>query len=65
MIKGTRTTVLYTSPVWKHEYLKVQILTIEDLLKGKRPEIPPTIGVFQEAPLTQRAPKDQQQTLIT
>ena len=65
MIKGIRTTVLYTSPVWKHEYLKVQILTIEDLLKGKRPEIPPIIGLFQEAPLTQRAPKDQQQTLIT
>jgi site-specific DNA-methyltransferase (adenine-specific) len=65
MIKETKATDPYVSPIWKHEYPKIQILTIEDLLKGKRPVIPPTISVFQEAPLTQRVPNDQQQTLFT
>jgi site-specific DNA-methyltransferase (adenine-specific) len=58
----------YVSPIWKHEYPKIQILSIGDLIKGKRPEIPPTISAFQEAPLTQRIPttsKQQQQTLFT
>ena len=53
------------SPVWKHEYAKIQILTIEDLFRGKKPETPPTISAFHEAALTQRTPKDQQQTLFT
>jgi site-specific DNA-methyltransferase (adenine-specific) len=56
---------IYISPVWKHEYPKIQILSIDDFFQGKRPELPPTISVFQEAPLTQRASKDQQQTLFT
>ena len=59
MTREAKTTGLYVSPVWKHEYQKIQILTIEDLIKGKRPEIPPTISVFQEAQLTQRAPREQ------
>jgi hypothetical protein len=37
----------------------------DDLFQGKRPEIPPTVSAFQEAPLTQRVSKDQQQTLFT
>jgi hypothetical protein len=65
MIKEAKATDPYISPTWKHEYPKIQIITIEDLLKGKRPEIPPTISVFQEAPLAERASKDQQQTLFT
>jgi len=48
MIKETKTTDPYVSPIWKHEYPKMQILTINELLKGKRPDIPPTISVYQE-----------------
>jgi site-specific DNA-methyltransferase (adenine-specific) len=47
------------------EYLKIQIVTIEDLLPKKYPRVPPTLPQFQEAPLAQRVPKDQQQTLST
>jgi len=65
MIREAKATEPYVLPVWKHEYPKIQILTIEDLLKGKKPEIPPTISAFQEAPLTQRVAKNQQQTLMT
>jgi site-specific DNA-methyltransferase (adenine-specific) len=65
MSREAKATDPYISPVWKHEYQKIQILTIEDLLKGKRPEIPPTISVFQEASLTQRVSRDKQQTLFT
>lgn len=65
MVRETKATEPYVSPVWKHEYPKIQILTIEDLLKGKRPDIPPTAPAFQEAALTQRVAIDQQQTLMT
>jgi len=30
----------YTSPTWGHKYPKIQILTIKELLEGKKPEIP-------------------------
>jgi hypothetical protein len=53
--------LLISSPT----YLLIQILTIEDLFRGKKPETPPTISAFHEAPLTQRTPKDKQQTLFT
>jgi hypothetical protein len=66
MMREARVTDSYISPIRKHEYRKVQILTIEDPLIEKRPEMPPTINAFQEAPLTQRASKSQQQqTLFT
>ena len=65
MIRETRTTDPYISSVWKHEYPKIQILTIYELLKGKRASIPPTMNVYQEAPLTSRAPNHQQKTLFT
>jgi hypothetical protein len=55
MRREARATDPYVSPIWKHEYPKLQILTIEDLLKGKRPEIPPTISVFQEAPMEKKS----------
>jgi len=64
MTKETKATDPYISPVWKHEYQKIQILTIQDLLKGKKPNIPPTISVYQEAPLTNRLPNHQQKTLL-
>ncbi len=55
MIKDMKATDPYVSPVWKHAYPKIQILTINELLNGIRPDIPPTSSVYQETPLT-RAP---------
>lgn len=64
MIKETKATDPYISPTWKHEYPKIQTMTIDDLLKGKRPNIPPTISVYQEAPLAKRIPNHQQKSLF-
>ena len=63
MIKEMKATDPYISPVWKHEYPKIQILKISELLSGKRPEIPPTRNLYQGAPLTNRVPDYQQRTL--
>lgn len=49
MVKEVSVTDPYISPLWKHEFPKLQILTIEQLLKGERPKTPPTINLFQEA----------------
>jgi DNA modification methylase len=67
MIHEARTTDPYISSTWKHEYPKIQILTINELLKekGKRPNIPPTMSAYQEAPLTTRTPNHRQKTLFT
>ena len=55
MIKEVKTTDPYISPVWQTVFPKIQLITIEDLLNGKRPYIPPTISIYQEAQLTKRA----------
>ena len=65
MIRESKATDPYVSPTWNHEYPKIQILTIKDLLSEKRPEIPPTISAFQEAPLTKRASSHRQETLFS
>lgn len=39
----------YYSPGWGKNYPRIQILTIEDLLHGKTPEMPPAHGTFKEA----------------
>ena len=56
MIKLVRGTDPYISPRWNHEYPRVQILTIGDLLdpKGKRPDIPPTMSSYTKAEFTSR-----------
>ncbi|MFZ0897435.1 MAG: DNA methyltransferase [Candidatus Nitrosopolaris sp.] len=64
MIKETKTTDPYVSSIWKHEYPKIQILTINELLKHRRPNIPPTTSVYQEAPLAKRIPNHQQKSLF-
>lgn len=55
MIKEVKVTDPYISPRWKAEYPKIQILTIEQLLKGEHPKIPPIVSLFQEALRVQRA----------
>ncbi|MBI4216253.1 MAG: restriction endonuclease [Chloroflexi bacterium] len=40
----------YHSPLWDKDYPKVQILTIEDLLAGKKADLPPAKPPFAPAP---------------
>jgi site-specific DNA-methyltransferase (adenine-specific) len=63
MIKEVKATEPFKHPTWQHEYPRLQILTVEDLLKGKTPDIPPTIGPFQDAPITKKASEDENETL--
>jgi site-specific DNA-methyltransferase (adenine-specific) len=56
MIKEVKRTDPYVSPNWGREYPKIQILTIEELLQDKRPEIPPTLPSFIKADLSRRPP---------
>jgi len=39
----------YHSPGWNRAYPKVQIVTIEDLLTGTQPEMPPMRQTFQRS----------------
>jgi site-specific DNA-methyltransferase (adenine-specific) len=41
---------MYHSPLWQEDYPRVQILTIEELLKGARVKMPPQHGTFKQAP---------------
>jgi len=51
----------YESPLWQQTYPRLQILTIEDLLNGKRPEMPPTGAnvTFQKAERVRREEGEQ------
>ncbi len=40
---------VYHSPGWNRDYPKVQILTVEDLLAGEQPNIPPMRATFERA----------------
>lgn len=39
----------YISPGWKKDFPLIQIITIEELLNGTLPNIPPTYGTFRQA----------------
>ena len=41
---------VYHSPLWKADYPRLQILTIEELLNGAKIKMPPQHGTFQQAP---------------
>jgi site-specific DNA-methyltransferase (adenine-specific) len=64
MIKEVKSTDPYVSPLWKHEYPKIQILTIEQLLKGEHPNTPPTISPFEDAQKLQKADRTIETKLI-
>jgi site-specific DNA-methyltransferase (adenine-specific) len=64
MIKEVKATDPYVSRRWKHEYPQIQILTIEQLLRGKRPDMPTTVSPFQEAPRVERVLKIPRQTKL-
>jgi len=45
------TAGLWRSEVWKKDYPRIQILTIGDLLAGKKPQLPPFVmPTYQQAP---------------
>lgn len=54
MTKEAKATDPYLAKRWNREYPKIQILTIEGLLKGRKPDIPPTVSPFQEAPRVEK-----------
>jgi len=64
MIREVKATDPYIAKRWNREYPAIQILTVEELLRGKRPDIPPTVSAFQEAPLDQRTTKQPKQTAL-
>lgn len=39
----------YHSEGWNREYRKIQILTVEQILNGERPNVPPNIQTYQRA----------------
>jgi len=54
MTKEAKATDPYIAKKWNREYPKIQILTIDGLLKGKKPDMPPTVSPFQEAPRVEK-----------
>lgn len=64
MVKEVKATEPFKHPTWQHEYPRLQILTVEDLLKGKAPDIPPTIGPFQEASISKKVSEGKNDTLF-
>jgi hypothetical protein len=45
------TAGLWRSEVWKRDYPRIQIITIGDLLAGKKPQLPPFVmPTYQQAP---------------
>jgi len=49
----------YHSPGWNQDYRRIQILTIESLLKGALVQMPPTAQTFKLAPKAETAKPDQ------
>ena len=46
---GDNLETLQSSPGWNKDYPRLQILTIEDLLSGKKVQRPPISTTFKEA----------------
>lgn len=49
MMKEAISEGFYKSDTLQKNYQKIQILTIEDLFKGKRPDIPQVISIYKKA----------------
>ena len=48
MLQTAASAGFHESPVWG-KFPRLQILTIEDLLSGKKPQMPPVYGAFKQA----------------
>ena len=53
----------YHSPGWNQDYRRIQILTIEQLLKGAQVQMPPTAQTFKQASKVEPAKRDDQMAL--
>lgn len=53
------TAGFYHSPGWRQDYRRIQILTIEQLLRGAQVGMPPTAQTFKLAPRAEGAKPDQ------
>ena len=51
MVTEAAAAGVYHSDFWQKDYPRVQILTVEQMLRGNRPELPPTRSPFVQAPL--------------
>ena len=54
MISEAVSAGFYHSELWQRDYPKIQIRTIEDLLKNDEFEMPPNPGMYQDSQRTQR-----------
>ena len=50
---------LYRSEGWQRDYPRVQILTIEELLRGAKPDLPPVRSTVAESARIGAASTDQ------
>ena len=53
----------YDSPGWGKKYPRIQLLTIEELLKGKTVNMPPSAQTFKQAPRADKATEMKQPEL--
>jgi site-specific DNA-methyltransferase (adenine-specific) len=51
---------VYHSPGWGKDFPRLQIVTVEELLQGQEPTIPPMRATFQRAQRLRQASKHQQ-----
>lgn len=63
MLAEAVSTGYYHSPGWDKDYSKLQILTVEELLKGAEVKMPPTSITFKQAEKVKSA-KPEQPTLL-
>ncbi len=64
MVKEAVSAGFYHSPGWGQDYPRIQILTIEELLEGKQPQMPPAWGTFKQAPRERGGGKGGAQPLL-
>ena len=63
MEKAALTAGKYYSSGWNQKYRRVQVLTIDSLLKGAKVDMPPTAQTFKQAPKVEQAKPDDQLNL--
>ncbi len=51
----------YHSEGWNKDYPKIQILTVEEILNGKQPDLPPSVATFKQAAKVSADNKSQNQ----
>lgn len=59
MTKEAATAGFYESITWDKKYPRIQILTIEELLRGAEVQMPPQHGTFKQAPRGKKAGPEQ------